>query len=327
MAAAAAVAWLALLALGPSTASLSADYFTAPEILDNNRHPKTFTIKSGNIISTGHFRGVLKQGTKKVCNGMSCYSMPQTKVKSRGWSDIFLSMYNSSRVLQWTATAGGDGDDKARAVNCNIDGNILLTGYITGLRAKFSGLTLSSRSTLSRTIFLAQYSQSGAIQTVNEAASCGIGLCDVTAVTSDETGTILTGIFTDKITFGLKEECTTTTPKQCIMVPVATLGTEVGIDFEAVLKSTGSGTSRPKHCWVAKYNKKGEYLWHNYCFDETFIQDEALAPQFRTNSYEQAEWAKKAQKFFVLDPKDDTGLLGKDFDYESYAARRVPFGV
>ena len=47
-----------------------------------------------------------------MCNGMSCYSMPLSKVKSRGWSDIFLSMYNSSRSLQWTAIAGGDGDDK-----------------------------------------------------------------------------------------------------------------------------------------------------------------------------------------------------------------------
>lgn len=56
---------------------------------------------------------MLKQGKKKVCNGMSsCYSMPLTSVKSRGWSDIFLSMYNSSRILQWTVTAGGDGDDR-----------------------------------------------------------------------------------------------------------------------------------------------------------------------------------------------------------------------
>ena len=93
------------------------------------------------------------------------------------------------------------------------------------MKAKFSGLTLSSRSTLSRTIFLAKYSQLGAIRSVIEAASCGIGFCDVTAVTSDETGTILTGKFTDKMTFGVKEECTApeVVPKQCITVEAASL--------------------------------------------------------------------------------------------------------
>jgi len=123
-------------------AALTADYFTAPEIQDSNRHPLSFSQRSGNIVSVrspsgplwaalesshglisfrqaGHFRGLLKQGTKKVCNGMSCYTMPLTSVKSRGWSDIFLSMYNSSRILQWTITAGGDGDDK---VNCLFSG-------------------------------------------------------------------------------------------------------------------------------------------------------------------------------------------------------------
>jgi len=325
---------LVVLLPSPAAGSLNADYFTAPEILESNRHPLSFSSRSGNIVSAGHFRGVLKQGKKKVCNGMSsCYSMPLTSVKSRGWSDIFLSMYNSSRILQWTITAGGDGDDRARAVNTNIDGDITLTGYITGLRAKFSGLMLSSRSTLSRTIFLAVYSPSGSVRFVKEAASCMIGMCDVSSVSSDETGTVLTGFLMERTTFGTKKVCAADDPSSCIEAEAAVIDqnqiSTAGKTFAPKTMSTGSGLSREKHCWVAKYDKTGNLLWARYCEHGSFETDLVAKWKERENTVEQHFWAKKALAFFKTKPEsaDATGLLGKDTDYASYAQRRVPYGV
>ena len=75
-------------------------------------------------------------------------------------------------------------------MNVDHDGDILVAGYISGVNAKFNGLALSSRTALSRTIFLAKYSQTGAIKFVKEIASCAIPSCDVTAISQDETGAV-----------------------------------------------------------------------------------------------------------------------------------------
>lgn len=308
---------------------LNADYFGAPEILEDSRHPLSYTTRSGNIATVGHFRGVLQQGTRSVCNTITCYKMPQYKYVSRGWADIFVSVYNASRVLQWTRTAGGNGDDRARAVNTNLDGNIMVAGYTTGLNAKFSGLTLSSRSALSRTIFLASYSPSGAILYVLEAASCAVGKCDVTAISSDETGTVLTGKFRQRISFGVKRSCTPTAPVQCMAVEEGSLNmlSNPSLEFEGKQKSTGSGVIFNEYCWVAKYNPKGHYLWHKFCDDPSLESDVYKSMLDRLHTTEQTTWAAHASKFFTLDPQDATGLLGKDSSYAAYAARRVPYGI
>lgn len=318
-----------LLLLGTALASLNADYYAAPKILQDSRHPLSYSMRSGNIVTVGHFRGVLKQGVKSVCNTMTCYKMPRYKYTSRGWADLFVSVYNSSRILQWTRTAGGDGDDKARAVNVNIDGNILVTGYITGVRAKFSGLTLSSRSALSRTIFVASYTPSGSIAYVVEAAACVTGKCDVTSIATDETGTILTGKFRGRISFGVKESCTTTAPVQCIPKEHFALTTEIlpSLNFEGKQKSTGSGVTFNEYCWVSKYDVKGGFLWAKYCDDPAFEEEAYLPKAQRTSSFEQREWSSKASQFFDVNPKDATGLLGKESAYAEYAARRVPYGI
>lgn len=318
-------------ATGPTlaSASLNADYFGAPEILEDSRNPLSFTVASGDIVTAGHFRGVLKQGVKSVCNALTCYKMPKIKYASRGWSDIFVSKYNASRMLQWTVTAGGNGDDKARAVGTNFDGNILVTGYITGLHAKFGSLRLSSRSALSKTIFIASYSPSGSILYVTEAASCVTGKCDVTALSTDETGTILTGKFRDRMSFGVKYTCTDTAPVQCIPTEAASISmiTNPEVSFGAHEKSTGSGYVFTEFCWVAKYNNTGHYLWHKFCDDPSLEADVYKPLNFRSTTFEQAEWSKRASAFFTLNPKDPTGLLGKESAYAEYASRRVPYGI
>jgi len=160
-----------------------------------------------------------------------------------------------------------------------------------------------------------------------EAASCALGKCDVHALSSDESGTVLTGKFIGRMSFGVKKACTSS---QCMDVEAAKMtlidiGITTGSDGNP--KSTGSGMVFTEYCWVAKYNHAGAYLWHKYCDDTSFAKDQKhLDLSKRDNTFEQAQWAAKASKFFKLNAKDTTGLLGKEVNYEEYAKRRVPHG-
>jgi len=300
---------------------LNSDYFRSPDISEDNRHPAIAVGSNGDFVTVGHFRGVIKQGRRKVCNGFSCYTIPSQKYRSQGWADIFLSKYNASRVLQWTRTAGGTGDDKARVVNVDHDGDILVAGYISGVNAKFNGLSLSSRTALSRTIFMAKYSQNGAIKFVKEVASCAIPACDVTAISQDESGAILTGSYYGRTSFGTQQKCTP--DGECIDVAIGHLEYE----DPGVLKSTGSGQVYTNRCWVTKFNNRGEHLWHKDCNDESFKTDLDLDHRAKTNTLEQATWANKAATFFKLAPKDQTGILGRETNFEDYSKIRRSTGL
>jgi len=218
---------------------------------------------------------------------------------------------------------------QARSVVTNLDGNILVTGYITGMFAKFSGLELSSRSAMSRTIFIATYSPEGAILGVREAASCLTGQCDISAMTSDETGVLLTGKFRGRITFGVKQSCTSTLPTQCLPVEVDSIhmGNTPSAAFDGKETSTGSGFLFNEYCWVAKFDHSANYIWHKFCDDPALENDLTRPLTSRITTFEQQEWTKRAKEFFVLNPRDATGLLGKDSNYADVAARRVPYGI
>ena len=76
-----------------------------------------------------------------------------------------------------------------------LDGRIVVAGYFTGHDITFGKdpldtFTLSSRSSLSRTLFIAMYTSNGTVTFVKEAASCAIGYCDVTGIAVDETGMV-----------------------------------------------------------------------------------------------------------------------------------------
>lgn len=182
---------------------------------------------------------------------------------------------------------------------------------------------------MSRTIFLASYSPAGAILYTVEAASCALGKCDVTGISSDETGTVLTGKFRNRISFGRKRACTTTAPIQCIDTEVASINllSNPSVNFEGKQKSTGSGVIFNEYCWVAKFSPNGTYAWHKFCDDPSLEADEYRSMETRVNTFEQKTWADHASKFFVLDPQDTTGLLGKDSSYAAYSNRRVPYGI
>lgn len=303
-------------AFSPTLHGLSAEFFRSPDISEDRRHPLSAVGKNGDFVTVGHFRGVLKQGRRQVCNGLTCFGMPNQVFRSQGWADIFLSKYNASRVLQWTRVAGGTGDDKGRVVNVDHDGRILVAGYITGVNAKFEQLQLSSRTALSRTIFLAKYSQTGEVMFVKEVASCATPVCDITSISQDETGVVMTGNYHGRTSFGTKRKCI---PEgECITVEHGALD----YSDSGTLKSTGSGIVFQNRCWLAKFDNRGEYLWHKDCNDPSFAADEFLEIEMKTNTYEQHVWASKAATFFQLNPSDDTGLLGRETNYEDYAKFR-----
>lgn len=74
---------------------------------------------SGNIFLTGAFRN-----TRDFDPGIQ-----ESLVESMGFEDIFYSKYNDVGELQWVETMGGPGEDIARDIELNDDGQILVSGW------------------------------------------------------------------------------------------------------------------------------------------------------------------------------------------------------
>lgn len=70
-----------------------------------------------------------------------------------------------------------------------------MAGYFTGVDVTFGAYdwdtyTVSSRSLLSRTLFVSMYTTNGTVLFVKEAAACAVSDCDVTSIAVDETGVV-----------------------------------------------------------------------------------------------------------------------------------------
>jgi hypothetical protein len=71
-----------------------------------------------------------------------------------GGTDAFLTKYDSSGVRQWTRLIGTSGTDWGQAVDVDSDGNIYVTGSVSG---SFAGKTYNGGTD----VFLAQYDSNG----------------------------------------------------------------------------------------------------------------------------------------------------------------------
>merc|ERR1711907_924429 len=248
---------------------LRSEFFRAGNINEDARAPHAVRGKDG-IVTVGHFRGVFRQGHAKKCNGFTCIPLNTLSFESRGKNDLFVTKYNASRVLQWSRTAGGAGDDKAQAVATDFDGNVLVAGYFSGFSIDFGMFSwdkkrIRGRTALSRTLFLSMYSPNGTVLFAKEIASCGVAKCDITGIGVDETGTVLTGRYRGRTSFGLTTVCS---PMECLDVERGHL-----LGGDPTLKSLGSGTVYPDLCWAAKYDVMGELLWYRNCFNSTVDAD------------------------------------------------------
>jgi len=141
----------------------------------------------GNIYVTGFFGGTA------VFNSISytAYGGPYDV-------DIFVAKYNSSGILQWVKTAGGNGGDYSYGINFDKGGNILLTGAFSDT-AYFNNIALISKG--GRDIFIANCSPSGIWQWANGAG--GSGDDAATAISIDTSGSIYTtGSFQNTANWG-----------------------------------------------------------------------------------------------------------------------------
>ncbi len=106
----------------------------------------------GNFRSRAHFNGA------------------QTNLSSAGIGDTdgFLARYDTAGSFLWAVRFGGTGDDEARGVAMDAQGNCFVTGVFQGLTATFSSTSSSAVGTVagssvgqSRNAFLAKYGPLG----------------------------------------------------------------------------------------------------------------------------------------------------------------------
>lgn len=107
---------------------------------------------SGNVYVTGYF-------VRKATFGLISKT-------SAGYEDMFVAKYNSSGVVQWVQTAGGNDSDFGYDIAVDASGNV----YVTGLfwyTANFGSFTKTSSGL--GDAFVVKYNSSGVVQWVQSA--------------------------------------------------------------------------------------------------------------------------------------------------------------
>ena len=130
---------------------------------------------SDNIIVTGSFRLTSTFGT-------------ETKVSS-GEEDIFVAKYDADGNLIWVNTAGGSSVDRAQDASIDEQGNIIVTGFMSG-EAAFDQQAITSYGGFD--VFIVKYNSSGDMLWVKHAGS---DMDDYTysVATDDQNNIILAG--------------------------------------------------------------------------------------------------------------------------------------
>ncbi len=128
----------------------------------------------GSIYATGTFSGT---ATFSTTSGTS-----QT-LSSNGGNDAFLAKYDTSGVLIWVISSGGNGSDEGCSLNLDNDGNIICGGLFssTATFGTKSGPTMNKTSIGGHDIFISKYSPAGILQWVSSAGGQGPDLAiDIT---------------------------------------------------------------------------------------------------------------------------------------------------
>jgi hypothetical protein len=146
-----------------------------------------------------------------------------TVLKSKGSYDIFLAKFDRTGELIWVKQAGGIDMDEAYGIAGDNEGNVYITGYISG-KAEFSQHLVNGSS--SRDFFLTKYDSEGNVLWINLEA--GVNEDYGKSVCVDNNGDVYaTGIFH------------------------GTIKTE-----KATLKSKSS-----KNTFIIKHDRNGNFLW------------------------------------------------------------------
>jgi hypothetical protein len=141
----------------------------------NNRAQGVTTDAQGNVYVCGLFSGSTSFGGA-------------TRVSAGASADLFVASYTKGGIFRWVATAGEGSWDFAYDVAVAPDGDVLLTGYITGA-VNFGSGPLPSKG--GRDVFLARYSPSGTLRWARSFGSSGLDVGY--AVDTDSAGNIVLG--------------------------------------------------------------------------------------------------------------------------------------
>ncbi|MFN4908836.1 MAG: hypothetical protein ACK475_00625 [Bacteroidota bacterium] len=104
--------------------------------------------RSGNSLIAGSFSGTLSFGNQNL-------------IVNNSSSDVFIAKLDNSGTTIWARSFGDTGDDYARGIDADADGNIYVSGVFSGT-VRFDTITLTSLSG-SKDIFLLKLSPQGAV--------------------------------------------------------------------------------------------------------------------------------------------------------------------
>jgi Secretion system C-terminal sorting domain len=180
-----------------------------------------------------------------------------TALPNMGAHDIFIVKYNSSGIVQWARSAGGDWDDYANSVTADASGNIYIAGYFTSDTARFGSYTLLNSGGTDNTadMFLAKYDSNGNALWARNAT--GLGDDKAYGVSVDASGNAyVAGYFTSfYLTFGT-----------------------------TMLTNTDT-TSYTDDIFIAKYNTSGNVVWAKSAGDIGWDEANAVAADASGNVY------------------------------------------
>jgi hypothetical protein len=140
----------------------------------------------GNVAITGVFYGSVAFGGATLRN------------PSNVMSDVFVAKFTGNGAHIWSKSFGGDYADYGVAIAADLDGNVLVTGTFNGT-VSFGGAALTSASTATSDIFVAEYSPTGAHLFSARYGSAGSEIASAAAFGPN--GGLVGGAFTGTMAF------------------------------------------------------------------------------------------------------------------------------
>ncbi len=185
---------------------------------------------AGNLYVTGYFGG-----TADFDPSASTANLGVAGGSGNSDSDIFFAKYDNNGDYLWANRIGGVEDDRGRDIHHDGNGNIFITGGVTGT-VDFdpsSGMFNLSHS-LSKDIYLAKYNDDGNFLWANAFGSPSTSFEEGLAVETDAVGNPYLSAFY----FGT-------------------------VDFDPSANTANLGSVNGDETVIAKYDVNGNYLWAN----------------------------------------------------------------
>lgn len=141
----------------------------------------------GNVAITGVFYGSVSFGGGSLTN------------PSNATGDIFVAKFTGNGAHIWSKSFGDGYPDYGNAIAADADGNVLVTGTFNGT-VSFGGSALTSASTATSDIFVAEYSPTGTHRFSARYGSPGNEAASGVAIGPN--GGVVAGAFTGTVGFG-----------------------------------------------------------------------------------------------------------------------------